>query len=100
MARRPSQERSRTRVERTLAADGNCVARPGVSVGTIYQLFDNVAGARQAVAERTRGDLRSVLEAECTAGMAPQIAASMPVARQCQRKGSPKRVIPFAFHAG
>jgi hypothetical protein len=61
---------------RTLAA------RSGVSVGTIYQFFDNVAGAPQAVAERSRGDLRSVLEAECTAGMAPQIAVSMPIVRQ------------------
>jgi hypothetical protein len=36
-------------------------ARAGVSV-----VFDDVDGVRQAVAKRTRGDLRSVLEAECT----------------------------------
>lgn len=80
MARLPSQDRSRARVERILIAAAELLAeadaekitvrtlaaRSGVSVGTIYQFFEDVDGVRSAVAERTRGDLRSVLEAACT----------------------------------
>jgi len=84
MARLPSQDRSRARVERILVAAAallaetdaekitvrSLAARSGVSVGTIYQFFEDVDGVRTAVAERTRSDLRSVLEAECTAEVA------------------------------
>jgi len=80
MARLPSQDRSRARVERILVAAAELLAetdaekitvrtlaaRSGVSVGTIYQFFEDVDAVRSAVAERTRGDLRSVLEAQCT----------------------------------
>jgi len=80
MARLPSQDRSRARVERILAAAVELLAqtdvekitvrtlaaRSGVSVGTIYQFFEDVDGVRAAVAERARADLQSVLEAQCT----------------------------------
>jgi len=84
MARHPSQHRSRARVERILVAAAGLLsetdaekitvrtlaARSGVSVGTIYQFFEDVDGVRSIVAERARGDLRSVLEAECTEAVA------------------------------
>jgi len=80
MARLPTQDRSRARVDRIMVAAAELLAetaaekitvrtlaaRSGVSVGTIYQFFEDVDGVRQAVTERTRADLRSVLEAECT----------------------------------
>lgn len=84
MARPPSQDRSRARVERILGAAAallaetdaekitvrTLAARSGVAVGTIYQFFEDVDGVRSAVAERARGDLRSVLEAQCTEALA------------------------------
>ena len=84
MARLPSQDRSRARVERILVAAAallagtdakkitvrTLAARSGVSVGTIYQFFEDADGVRAAVAERTRGDLRSVLETTCTEELA------------------------------
>jgi len=80
MARHPSQDRSRARVERILVAAAGLLsetdakkitvrtlaARSGVSVGTIYQFFEDVEGVRSVVADRARGDLQSVLEAKCT----------------------------------
>lgn len=84
MARLPSQDRSRARVERILVAAAGLLAeadaekitvrtlatRSRVSVGTIYQFFEDIDGVRAAVAERARGDLRSVLETECTVEVA------------------------------
>jgi AcrR family transcriptional regulator len=84
MARLPSQDRSRARVERILVAAAELLsetdvekitvrtlaARSGVSVGTIYQFFEDVDGVRAAVADRTRRDLRSVLAAACTEAIA------------------------------
>jgi len=84
MPRSPSQDRSRVRVERILVAAAELLAeadaekitvrtiatRSGVSVGTIYQFFEDVDAVRLAVAERTRGDLRKVLETEFTLELA------------------------------
>jgi AcrR family transcriptional regulator len=84
MSRSPSQDRSRARVERILVAAAQLLAetgaekitvrtlaaRAGVSVGTIYQFFEDVDAVRLAVAERTRGDLRKVLETELTLELA------------------------------
>jgi AcrR family transcriptional regulator len=84
MARSPSQDRSRARVERVLAAAAQLLAevdaekvtvralaaRSGVSVGTIYQFFDDIDGVGLAVAERTRADVQSVLETEFTEALA------------------------------
>jgi AcrR family transcriptional regulator len=81
MPRPPSQDRSRARVERVLLAAADLLAeadaadkitvralavRSGVSIGTIYQFFEDIDAVRLAVVERTRGDLETVLETELT----------------------------------
>jgi AcrR family transcriptional regulator len=76
MPRPPAQDRSRARVERILTSAAALLAetgeekitvralaaRSGVSLGTIYQFFEDIEAVRAAVAERTYADLRSVLE--------------------------------------
>jgi AcrR family transcriptional regulator len=80
MPRPPSQNRSRARVERILnsaaallAEDGGekitvraLAAHSGVSLGTIYQFFEDIEAVRAAVTERTYADLQSVLENRLT----------------------------------
>ncbi|MGP0090028.1 MAG: TetR/AcrR family transcriptional regulator [Xanthobacteraceae bacterium] len=80
MPRPPSQNRSRARVERILnsaaallaEAGGEKItvralaAHSGVSLGTIYQFFEDIEAVRAAVTERTYADLRSVLEDRLT----------------------------------
>jgi AcrR family transcriptional regulator len=72
MPRPPSQDRSRARVERVLLAAADLLAeadaadkitvralavRSGVSIGTIYQFFEDIDAVRLAVVERTRARL-------------------------------------------
>ena len=80
MPRTPTQERSRARVERILHAAAalladeeaekitvrTLAARSGVSVGTIYQFFEDIEAVRAAVAERTCVEFRSALETQLT----------------------------------
>jgi AcrR family transcriptional regulator len=84
MPRSPTQDRSRARVERIFGAAAQLLAetgaeritvrtlaaRSGVSVGTIYQFFEDVDAVRAAVAERTRGELQKVLATELTLELA------------------------------
>ncbi len=88
MARLPTQDRSRARVERILAAATAILAevetpatlravaaRAAVSPGTVYQFFDNMEALRGAVGERAR-----VLLAEALAAGAPAALAHDPAA--------------------
>ena len=80
LSRAPKQDRSRARVERILASAAALLAgdapekvtvralaaRSGVSVGTIYQFFNDVEAVRAAVAERTYADFRTALRTRLT----------------------------------
>src|SRR5262245_18749596 len=84
MPRTPIQDRSRARVERILDAAAALLAdenadkitaraladRSNVSVGTIYQFFEDMEAVRDAVAERTYAEFRSALATHLTAASA------------------------------
>src|SRR5262249_35795287 len=94
MAKIPSQNRSRARVERILSSAAalladdktekitvrGLAAHSGVSIGTIYQFFADVAAVRAAVSERTYAEFRSALETHLT----EEVARTSPGAFFCK----------------
>jgi len=84
MPRAPTQNRSRARVDRILKAAAGLLADDGadkitvrtlaersrVSVGTIYQFFDDVEAVRAAVAGQTYAKFKSALATHLTADTA------------------------------
>lgn len=83
MARAPTQERSKARVERILAAASLMLAeseeaitaralaaRSGVAPGTIYQFFADMKAVREAVGGRARALLIAALDSHVPASLA------------------------------
>ena len=83
MARAPTQDRSKARVERILAAASLMLAeseeaitaralaaRSGVALGTIYQFFVDMKAVREAVGGRARALLIEALDAHVPATLA------------------------------